>query len=136
MENIKAYLLEIRYIDGTINRKLEELDKLKSLAERVTRTYSDMPSAAYSSTSQTEDVIVKIIDLSNEINADIDRLVDMKAEVRQMIERLENPEYRNILSLRYLCEKTFEAIAVETGYTYQWVCVLHGRAVKSIRHNS
>lgn len=134
MENIKEYLLEVRHLDSTINRKLEELEKLRSLAEKVTTTYSDMPSAMSSSTSKTEDIVVKIIDLSNEINEDIDRLVDMKVEVRQRIERIENPEYRNILSLRYLCQKTFEAIAVDTGYTYQWICVLHGRALKELQN--
>ncbi len=132
MENIKEYLLEVRHLDSTINRKLEELEKLRSLAEKVTTTYSDMPSAPSLSTSKTEDIVVKIIDLSNEINEDIDRLVDMKVDVRQRIECIENPEYRNILSLRYLCQKTFEAIAVDTGYTYQWICVLHGRALKEL----
>lgn len=131
MENIKSLLLEIRSLDNTITRKLEELDSLKSLSEKVTTSYSDMPRGTGTCISRMENTIVKIIDLSNEINEEIDKLVDLKLEVREMIEAVNNPDYRNILSLRYLCNKTFEAIAVEMGYTYQWICVLHGRALKS-----
>lgn len=132
MNDIKEYLLDIRNLDSTINRKLEELDSLKSLSEKVTSSYSDMPRGTSACTSRMENIIVKIIDLSNEINDEIDKLVDLKLEARAMIEAVKNPEYRNILSLRYLCNKTFESIAVEMGYTYQWICVLHGRALKDM----
>ena len=52
-----------------------------------------------------EDVIVKIVDMENEVNADIDKLVDLKQEIMRTINAVENPEYHTLLELRYLCFK-------------------------------
>lgn len=128
--NAKAYLEELKHSDITINRKLEELERLKCLSQKMTAVYSDMPKSGNSPRSKVEEMVVRIIDLSDKINNEIDRFVDMKIEVSRMINKIDKPEYRNILFMRYVCGKTFEAIAVELNCTYQWSCTLHGRAVR------
>jgi hypothetical protein len=66
-----------------------------------------------------EDIIVKIVDLENEINQDIDELVDLKREIVTIIKKIENPVYQTLLELRYLGFKSWEQIAVEMGYSLQ-----------------
>lgn len=52
-----------------------------------------------------------------------------KAEAEERIEGIENDDYKLLLTLRYLRFKTFEEIAVEMGFTFQWICELHKRAL-------
>ena len=109
----KEYLSQAMYIDQRINSKLEQVMTLRETATKATATLSDMPRSDSPNLQSMENTIVKIVDLENEINRDIDRLVDLKAEVRQLIAALENPEQQLILELRYLCFKQWSAIMEE-----------------------
>ena len=79
-----------------------------------------------------EETIVKMIDLENEINDDIDKLIDIKREITHMINGLSNPEEQTLLELRYLCFKTWEQISVDTGYTLNNIYKLHAKALKNL----
>jgi DNA-directed RNA polymerase specialized sigma subunit len=79
-----------------------------------------------------EDTIVKIVDLENEINRDIDRLVDLKAEARRLIGQVKEPDQQLVLELRYLCYKPWSEIMVELGCSEPTVYRLHGEALKKI----
>ena len=46
-----------------------------------------------------EDVICKIVMLENEINAEIDHLVDLKREIREVISAVKNLECQTLLEL-------------------------------------
>ena len=56
------------------------------------------------------DTICKIVDLEREINEDIDRLVDLKAEARRVINAVSDPDQQLMLELRYLCYKPWNEI--------------------------
>ena len=73
---------------------------------------------------------MKMIDLENEINADIDRLVDLKREMATLIERVVDPSHRLLLEMRYLGGNTWEDIAQKMGYDLRWVYRLHGKALQ------
>ena len=79
-----------------------------------------------------ESTILKIIDLEQEINEDIDRLVDLKKEITTAIKAVTVPEYQMVLELRYLCYKHWEEIAVSMNYTTANVFLLHGKALREI----
>ena len=91
-----------------------------------------MPGNATPNTHRMEDIIVKMVDLENEINADIDSLVDLKAEMVSVIKNVRNPELQTLLELRYLCFKTWEQIAVEMNYGIENIYRLHREALKNI----
>ncbi len=55
--------------------------------------------------------------------------MDLKQKITREIDSISNDEYRLLLTLRYLNYDTWEQIAVKMGYTYQWVHVLHSRAL-------
>ena len=128
----KEYLSQAMYIDQRINSKLEQVMTLRETATKATATLSDMPRSDSPNLQSMENTIVKIVDLENEINRDIDRLVDLKAEVRQLIAALENPEQQLILELRYLCFKQWSAIMDEMGISETSVYRIHGEALKNI----
>ena len=79
-----------------------------------------------------EETICKIVDLEHEINADIDQLVDLKAEARKAINAVTDPDQQLILELRYLCYKPWLEIAEAMGYSEAGVYKLHGKALRKI----
>lgn len=126
----KDYLSQTYRIDQRINSKLEQVTALRDLTAKATMTFSDMPHNTIRNFHTREKIIDKIIDLESEINADIDALVDLKREVVQLIKRIENTEYQNLLEQRYLCFKSWEHIAVDMGYELRYLHKLHGRALE------
>ena len=131
--NAKEYLSQAFHIDQRINSKLEQVMKLRETSTKATATLSDMPRSDTPNVHRLEDTICKIIDLENEINHDIDKLVDLKREARDVIGQLSDPDQQLILELRYLCYKTWEEIADELGYCPSNIYRLHGRALEILR---
>lgn len=74
----KEYLSQAYILDKRIDSKIEQLKSLSLLAIKCTSTLSDMPKNQCISNSRLEDTAVKIVDLQEEINRDINSLVDLK----------------------------------------------------------
>lgn len=129
----KEYLQQAFHLDKRINSKLEQLESLNALATKASSTLSDMPKSPNRGTSRLEDTIVKIIDLQEEINRDIDRLVDLKREIVEIIKQVENKELQALLEKRYLCFETWEEIAVDMNYSIQHIFRLHSKALDDVQ---
>jgi DNA-directed RNA polymerase specialized sigma subunit len=129
---VKEYLSQTWRINSLIDAKLEQAQSLKDLATKATATLSDTPRSSPPNAHRMEDIIVKMIDLENEINADIDVLVNLKREIGTAIKSLDNADYRVLLELRYLCFKTWEEIAACMHYAIRNVHYIHGKALKEI----
>ena len=78
-------------------------------------------------------VIVKIIDLENEIDEEIDILVDLKQEIVSLIKQVKNPEYQTLLELRYLNFKIWEQIATEIRYSIQHIFRIHNKSLSLLK---
>lgn len=128
----KEYLAQAYRIDQRINSKLEQIVSLRELATKATSTLSDTPPSGSRNVHSMEGIIVKMMGLENEINADIDVLVDLKKEIMSIIKKINNPEQQTLLELRYLCFKTWEQIAVDMGYSIQNAYKVHDRALENI----
>ena len=92
-------------------------------AERVSGTQQRSP---------MENAVIKLIDLEHEIDADIDRLVNLKRELATFISQMDNQAYRVLLELRYLGGNTWEEVSKIMGYDLRWVYRLHGKALQEV----
>ena len=128
----KEYLSQAYRLDKRIDSKIEQLKSLNLLATKCTSTLSDMPKSQSISNSRLEDTVVKVVDLQEEINRDIDSLVDLKRDIVRTIKSVQNPEYQIILELRYLCFKTWEEIAVQMNCSIDNVFKIRKNALKSV----
>ena len=128
----KEYLSQAYRLDQRIDAKIEQVASLRNLAAKATSTLSDVAPSGTRNVHRMEDIIIKIIDLENEINADIDILVDLKREIMAAIRSIHDPDYCTVLELRYLCFKPWEQIAVEMGYSIDNVYKLHRMALKTL----
>ena len=128
--NIKSYLNQARDLDKLIDSKLEQIDRLRSLAEKTTTTLTGMPHATGTS-NRVEYCIGKIMELEKEVTSDIDKLIDTKSEIRKMIDAVQDTRYRLLLEYRYLCDWSWDKIAETMHYDVRWITELHGRALQS-----
>lgn len=126
----KEYFGQAYRIDQRINSKLEQVRSLRALAAKATSTISNTPPSGSRNVHSMEGIIVKIIDLENEINADIDTLVDLKREIMGVVKVIDNPEYQTLLELRYLCFYSWEKVAVEMDYDLRYMHKLHRKALE------
>lgn len=76
--------------------------------------------------------VVSLWVLEEEINGEIDRLVDLKTEVRRRIEAIPDERYRAILAAKYLNYQSLDRIADDMGYEQRQIFRLHGRALQAI----
>ena len=76
--------------------------------------------------------ISKIIELEQEINEDIDKLVDLKRVARKAIEQLDDDVEKMVLYKRYFENKTFEQISVEMNYSWRRIHQLHSDALTNL----
>lgn len=128
----KEYLNQARFLDAGINSKLQQLSSLNDLATSCSAVISDMPRNPNRGGSKMADAVMKIIDLQEEINQDMNTLVELKKEITLVIKSISNHEHQTILEKRYLCILTWEQIAVDMGYSLQHTFRLHDTALKKL----
>ncbi len=128
----KEYLNQAYWLDRRIDSKLEQLSALKDMVTKTTSAMTDDVVSHTRNVHSMQDVVAKIIDMQAEINADIDRLVDLKSEIMHVIKDVRNPEHQTLLELRYLCFKSWEYVAEQMGYNVRHIYRLHDEAVEQI----
>lgn len=125
----KEYLLQAKYLDQQINNKICQLRMLNDLATKVTYTMTGMPGGFGERASKQDSVVTKIIDFQKEINADIDRLVDLKREILISIQALGSVEHQLVLEKRYIMFEKWEKIAADMNTDIRNIYRIHGKAL-------
>ncbi len=128
----KEYLGRACRLDHRINAKLDMLAALRDMATRTTSVMSEDVVSHTRNVHSLQDVIAKIIDTQEEINAEIDRLVDLKREVTEVIRQVRDPSCQVVLEYRYLCYRSWEEIADDMKLNVRSVYRLHGQALREV----
>lgn len=127
---IKHQLKQIRLIDLEVKTKMEELDRLNN-------SFLKSPSlkeinVQESKVSLKDDAYVKIINLSDYIDETVDKLVDLKYQLIQAIEQLDDSRERTIIWMKYISSKSWDEIAEELQISKTTLFILHDEAIKKI----
>ncbi|MGO1368533.1 DUF1492 domain-containing protein [Senegalia sp. (in: firmicutes)] len=129
----KEYLSQALWLNRVINNKLEQKEEIEALAKRTTVDFTqEKVSGGKVTISSMEDATVRLIDLSNEINDDIDEYVDLKKEITGTIKQVKDIRYRLILKMRYITGKEWEDIVTAMGYDRSTVFRNHKKALKEV----
>lgn len=128
----KEYLRSIKYLDNSINAKLTELDRLKRDMCSIRGVTYDGDKVQGGITDSMK-IVDKIIELNNLINAEIDKLVDLKAEAHAKIEKVCNRKFISLLTDIYINGYTLEQVAERMDSSYSTVCRYHGDALQAFR---
>jgi len=128
----KVRLKQIETMNGNINNKIAELSSLKELATSITSAFGNEPVSGTKNTDRIGSIIAKIDEIERELDQMIDEYVDYRQEISKSIEQINDVLKATILYKHYFQFENFGDIATDLGYTYQWVCTVHGRALQSL----
>lgn len=131
----KQYLRQAYRLNELINSDLAELEQLKVLSRSVSSpNLSGMPS---SGTRKQEapfvNAVMKIIELEKVIDAEIDRFVDLKKEIRDVINKVPDNSQKLVLKLRYIQFLKWESVAAEMDLSLKQVHRIHNGALKNVK---
>ena len=125
----KEYLNQVRNLESKMKILKEEIDTLREMVVSTGAIQQDERVLSSGTQDKMAETICKINEKECEWNDLMREFALARANVIINIQKLNNPEYEQILYKRYCQSKKWEEIALEMNYTYQWVCKLHGRAL-------
>lgn len=132
----KEYLEQVEIIDKQIEILTEQAKSVQRLTEKcamsVTARITGMPKAKDKTTSPMADAVCEMLSQEQEIADEIKALSIKREGIRKTVNALVNPDYRNILSKRYLAHKPLTQIISETGYSKSWVQKTLARAIDEL----
>lgn len=129
MDSIKQQLKAAWYATRELDRLYDEYCKLKARAERMTPTYSLAPGGG-GSQDQMANKATMLADMERDYQSSFQALRDTIKDVQIIISSLDDFQMRLIMEDRYLALKKWEEIAVDRHYSYRYVIMLHGEALK------
>ena len=135
VKTVKEWLNKGRNLDTELKQLREERKIALDLACSCTAACSN--EKVQSSTKNASDGKFAAY---TEYSAMIDKkefdLLAYKSRMHNLINQLDNPTYRELLSLRYINCKTWEQIAEDMHYMIRNVYVLHGNALEQLSRST
>lgn len=124
----KEYLRQVRKYKFLINYNMEQLEEAMAMATKVTTFISDMPKGTGIG-DKLADAVIRILEVEDQIRENVAEWQRRKQDAEDLVNKLQNPDYVIILYHRYFDGMTLEEIADKMGYSYKWICDLHGQAL-------
>lgn len=128
----KEFLKQAYKLDQQITSKLEQLDVLRSMTQKITVPYGGEVVSNTRNVTSLQDAIIRIMEAEEAIKREIDILVDLKREISTLISHVKNTNYRLILEKRYLSFRSWDQIAADLHYSLRWLHIMHCRALNVI----
>ena len=128
-ENAKEYLRRGFHIREEIRHKSEKLEELRTQAERSTGNIDGVPGGRYDP-HYREGVIVKLVDLQQDIEWDYYDLVEHQKKVKALLDQIKDPDVAAVAYYRYLCYKTWSEISELTDLCARQVFRLNETAIE------
>ncbi|WP_025728417.1 DUF1492 domain-containing protein [Atopobacter phocae] len=116
----------------------EEIKSLKAEQQSLREGFLVSPAieerVQKSNTKPFDDQYLKILELEESIKERVDKLVDFKVELSQMIKQVDDQLSQIILSYRYLSGQTWQEIADIIHHDVRYTQKLHGKAMQDFKH--
>jgi hypothetical protein len=125
----KEYFSQTLTLNKRIKSKLDHLAVIRELVSKATATMSDMPPCESRDVHKMEEAICRMVDLEKEVDADVERLVNLRLEQVRIISEIEKPLYQLILEQRYLCCHSWDYISEELEYDQRYLLRLNNEAL-------
>ena len=129
----KEYLKQAYRLDHRIDSDIEELGRLREMSTNISApTMGDKVQINRSTDAPFVKCLERIYEQEEKINAEIDMLVDLKNEIRNVIDTVSNTDERMVLRYRYIHNYTWEQIGDELGADSRTVRRWHGKALTHV----
>jgi len=127
----KKYLQNIKKFDTIIKQKENEKKELEYKKYSISAVDNSSVKVKTSNISFSYNLIDDCIDKVNKLNKEIKELENKKQCIINKIRQLNQSEYIDVLYKRYAGFKSFEEIAIETGYSKSNIWKIHSKAIKA-----
>ena len=128
----KEFLSRAYRLDTRINNRFEQLNRLKQLAGRTTAAYSGEVVSHSRNVHANEDAIIRIIEAEQELNREIDELIAIKDDIKQVIALVADPTCRLLLESRYLCMNRWDEVCGKLEVSRSRVFEIHQTALSMV----
>ena len=131
---VEEILRQTLSLNMQIETKREQIFYWENIATQANAVFSTVNTGGTrKNRSKVEECVCKIVDMQDSLEKDMNRLVGLTEKVTRIIEKMDIPEYKSLLTHRYLCGKTWCEVADSMGYSYvHTVNRLHPKALKRI----
>jgi hypothetical protein len=130
--NAKSFLSQLSKLDKMIENKLVEVEQWKRIATGMSGGNSGEKVKSSSKPDKMAEAVAKYVDIEREINNDIDRLIETKKDVINVIEMLNTNEY-DLLHKVYVQYYTIDEASYMMGKSSTWGTTTHQRALASVQ---
>ena len=126
----KEYLRQAYRLDQKINSDIEEVARLREMATSISSpVLGDKVQTSRSGDAPFVRSIEKILLLEEKIDREIDALVDLKQQMRDVIAAVPDTDERMVLRYRYIHNLTWEQIGNELNADARTIRRWHGSAL-------
>lgn len=113
-----------------IERKRKIVEKLRENTIAVKGVELQEKIKTHSVSSMLENKVCRLIFFENELKEMEQKYEGRKKIVLEKLDKIENPLYKDILFLRYICFEKWEDIADTLGYSRRSIFYKHKEAIK------
>lgn len=133
--NAKEYLKQVKNVDNLLRSIATQIEKNRSLATYTSPALN--PSGSHSSADPTkgsklENMAIDIMDLEEQKQKQAARLKEIKKDVTETINSINNLSVQFILEERYLLYRSWDSIAEETGFSKSYLFHMHSTGLQLV----
>ena len=127
----REYFEQAIWLDRKINSLIREEERLRELTMGISAlTHGNRVQTSRPHEASFVRGLEKIMALEERINREIDALVDLKAELREVIDAVPCEEEQMVLRCRYLCCMSWEEVSKALGVNPRTVRRWHASALE------
>ena len=126
--NAKAFFETCSRLNTQIDAKLEELERTKALALRITQVYSTEPRGG-AQIDKMGEAVAKIEEMEDVINAEVACLLGRRSIMRRVIDGITDDRCKDVLTWRYLNRWGWDSIAEKLGCERMQAWRIHNKAL-------
>lgn len=122
-----------RYLDlwADIEIKQQEIETLRSRAEKITNAISPLPGSGNKKDFTV--TVDRIISIQEQIDEKVQQACKEREYIGRLIDTVKSPLHRRVLQRKYINGDTFEQIAVYENKNYKYITyVIHPQALEMI----
>ena len=117
-------------LEAQVQSKLQQIERLRSMASKVTSNTANEPVSHTRDVTEMQDAVIRIMEEEEILKTRIKILMDVKEQIRDVIEHVDDVTLQLILEKRYLLYESIKEIAADLGYTYRWTEKKHKKALQ------
>lgn len=125
----KEYLNRVRRQNYILKQTEKELNEIRADILTI-RASSLAEHVSGSKNSDTADKYIRLESYMEKVNAEWDKLIDMRNAAKDLIGAMPDPMHRAVLYARYINGQRWEDIAMDMHYSWKGIFKLHGQALR------